>query len=281
MFEIYRKTLLAHLELILQENFPKNESLRNVCHYALIPPGKLFRPLLTLCAYKDIYQLDPLINTSLLFTALSFEIHHTYTLIHDDMPCMDNDDMRRNRPSVHKQFGEWMALLAGDALLNISYSLLAKHSGNLCYGMSKMCGPMGLIQGQFLDLEHERKNIQELDITLIDKIHCLKTARLIQLSLMGCLFINKQTKPKWKDFYALYKIGHYLGMYFQYNDDLLDFKQNPTLKDGHEYYINPFYKNYDLSLSKKNYYSEKLKELLNHYSLFNLKKLIEDFQSAG
>ena len=171
---------------LLNQNTPKHE-FKNVIEYSLLPAGKLFRPLLVLNAAKDLNRIT---EDHLTFAA-AIEMHHTYTLIHDDLPAMDDDDERRGRPSCHIKFTEHDAILAGDALLAISFGALSELSSHCQILLKKMyeyTGAQGLILGQVKDLAKENDSIEN-----ILEIHELKTARLIQLSLVGSAIIcNKQ-----------------------------------------------------------------------------------------
>ena len=128
----------------LEEISPEHK-LREIMKYSLLPAGKLFRPNIILNLAKD---LGP-ITESHLILASSIEMHHTYTLIHDDLPSMDNDEYRRGRLTSHKKYTEWEAILAGDGLLNASYELLSQlqteHLAKILSNYSKFCGPRGLI----------------------------------------------------------------------------------------------------------------------------------------
>ncbi len=192
----------------------------HVYDYALFPPGKLFRPMLLLSLCEDL-QLP--LNKESFSIASALEIHHTYTLLHDDLPCMDDDDYRRGKLSTHKKFGQWQALLAGDGLLNLSYeflSLLPSRKASLALKLfSRYLGPRGLIQGQAYDLEegHELKSHFNL------KIHELKTARLIQVATLAPVYILSSVSPyKLK---AFSRLGLSLGLVFQLFDDLSELIQ--------------------------------------------------------
>lgn len=261
-------SLKAPLEELLHKLLKKHtlpihsaHSLYEVYEYALFPTGKLFRPLLTLCAYMDLYKQHP--NDNVFHAAVCMEIHHTYSLIHDDMPCMDNDDYRRGRLSVHKKFGEWQALLAGVGLLNLSYEILGSKAPWLVTWMGKMCGSNGLVHGQFLDLHSSPSSFQE-----IQTIHLLKTGRLIQLSLIA----GMGTQPNKANFFRLIKLGFHLGLFFQFADDLQDFDSNEH--SHHEQNINPFFQDYNLAKEKLEFHQKKLNELLEKYNFLHIRQLV-------
>ena len=167
----YLKSAIKH-ELLLC--LPKHQSAE-FYNYALFPTGKLFRSKLISAFSKD-HNLNTITNNQILLCS-SIEAHHTYTLLHDDLPCMDDDDERRGKPSTHIKFGEWQSLLTGDGLLNISYRLLSKiQSRNLNTILSiysHALGPKGLIHGQVLDLSEEMNN----NFSTLLLTHELKTAR--------------------------------------------------------------------------------------------------------
>lgn len=242
---------------LLNQNTPKHE-FKNVIEYSLLPAGKLFRPLLVLNAAKDLNRIT---EDHLTFAA-AIEMHHTYTLIHDDLPAMDDDDERRGRPSCHIKFTEHDAILAGDALLAISFGALSELSSHCQILLKKMyeyTGAQGLILGQVKDLAKENDSIEN-----ILEIHELKTARLIQLSLVGSAIIcNKQDLIN-----DLEDLGKYIGINFQLLDDLCELTEIQT---GHELDINPFLK-FD---SKKLFQiilenNEKSKALFNKLQADNL-----------
>lgn len=206
-FETY---LLQRISFYLKNLHPH---WAEVLHYSFFPTGKLFRANLILSLGKDLEieekELYPL--------ALSIEMHHLYSLIHDDLPCMDNDDYRRGKESVHKKFKEWLAVLAGDAWINASYEELTElsfFSKAILKFFSKALGMQGLIQGQFLDLNDELKNKTELFY-----LHELKTGRLIQLCCVIPTYGKKNSLKTKTDFW---KLGKLIGIAFQIKDDIED-----------------------------------------------------------
>lgn len=211
----------------LQEFTDENEFTK-ILNYAIFPAGKLFRPSLIYGLSHDTNSH----NDNHEYFASSIEIHHSYTLIHDDLPAMDNDEYRRGKLSTHKKYGHWQAILAGDALLSLSYGLLSKINhkaiNELIYLYHEFTGTRGLILGQVLDLNNKVDNLND-----IIQIHTLKTARLIQLSLMGSNILSD--KPI--DLKEIEKLGLSIGIVFQLIDDLTEL----TEKVGeHEKEINPF-----------------------------------------
>lgn len=174
--EEYKEQIDAKLrEIVSGTNY--SEQFRKVLEYALFPGGKRLRPVLCL-EWHNVFA--PADEYALSF-ACGIEILHSYSLIHDDMPCMDNDDIRRGKPSVHKKFGEGVALLAGDALLDLAYKVLYAPTPDSEVGpfylYSAMCGDEGLIKGQYADLYG---NIETRDG--LTEMYKLKTGALITLS---------------------------------------------------------------------------------------------------
>ena len=146
---------------------------------------------------------------------------HTYSLIHDDLPAMDNDDLRRGLPTCHKQFDEATAILAGDGLLTYAFEVAASSNEDSetvikCISiLSKMAGPSGMVYGQQLDLEAENKVI---DWTMLQRIHEHKTGCLLTAPLLMACILSKHEE----DILAWKKIGFSLGLAFQIQDDILD-----------------------------------------------------------
>ncbi len=208
--------------------------------YSALPAGKLFRPKLAIACFEDHWGdstsklKDPTQPLSLLCSAL--EIHHAYTLVHDDLPCMDDDDFRRGKESTHKKFGEWQALLAGDGMMGISFQLIQPLNFETRRFFSWATGPRGLIFGQYMDLSQDAA--QSFQNMLL--IHQLKTARLIQTALVGGYLVNldKMTKTEFKKAKELFRLGHALGLSFQLIDDLTELGDEKV--GTHEMNINPW-----------------------------------------
>lgn len=233
-----QKNIESYLEAHLTRMLPKH-SISEAYQYASLPPGKLFRPLLSAGVYlfhnPDQETAFKDSNTPQAKLASFLELHHAYTLVHDDMPCMDNDDMRRGKPSTHKKYGQWQALLVGDGLLSASWQLLSqiKHKNLLPYfSYASWClGPKGLLQGQVLDLSEE----MTLSFENLIETHKLKTARLIQASLVGGYILSPN--PSLKMAKAYHRLGEALGISFQLLDDLTELTE-PL--GAHEKKVNPW-----------------------------------------
>ncbi len=232
--------LEANLKTHLSWLRPTQELFYEALEYAVLPAGKLFRPLLCASSYADHHGLEkcaadlrnPLSDISLCCSAL--EIHHAYTLVHDDLPCMDDDDMRRGRPSTHKKYGQWQAVLVGDALLQHSNGLLARleNPKKALTFFNWALGAKGLILGQVFDLGGEiNKSFERLLQT-----HLGKTARLIQTSLyLG--HISAKGELSFKENKDILKWGESIGVSFQLLDDLSEACEELS---PHELEVNPF-----------------------------------------
>jgi len=223
-FEEYMKQRVNlinnRLDQILKIKWP--EEIYQSMRYSVFAGGKRLRPLLTIMSY-DIFSQD--IQRVLDF-ACAIELIHTYSLIHDDLPAMDNDDLRRGMPTNHKMFGEAVAILTGDALLNLSMEVVFEtiQKFNFDKDMIKACsyifrssGVEGMIAGQVLDILNQGKSISKDELF---KMHELKTAKLIQASCVaGAIIGGADTK----DIMLIEKFAYYLGIAFQIRDDILDY----------------------------------------------------------
>lgn len=188
--------------------------------YATLSGGKRLRPFLTTtCA--DLFGVS--LKASLL-AAAAIEFVHTYSLIHDDLPSMDDDDMRRGKPSCHKQYGEAVAILAGDALQSLAFQILADREVHadpsvrcdLIRTLAKAAGASGLVGGQMLDLSAEEK---ELSVDEIIRLQRLKTGEMFAVSCEAGAILGK-APPMLRR--ALHRYAHDIGLAFQITDDLLD-----------------------------------------------------------
>lgn len=234
-----KKYVQEELEHRLREVTP-NHNFAQVYHYAVLPAGKLFRPMLVLNNSLDLMPnttAESLVHHDSMLLALACEIHHAYTLIHDDLPCMDNDDFRRGKPTVHRQFGQWQAVLAGDGLLILSFQLLSlmksQRLPQILRLFSWALGAKGLIQGQVMDLSGEMsENKKKLLQT-----HYLKTGKLFQVCLAGSYLLNSNTVHL-NDFIRYMKMGKNLGIVFQLMDDLEELSAQEI--GAHELAINPW-----------------------------------------
>lgn len=266
-------TLRYHLDLLLPHH-----AIREVYEYATLPGGKLFRPSLVWSTLSDIDPVQYLEsiqnkNSPHALLASAVEFHHSYTLIHDDLPCMDDDTVRRGKACTHLVYGEWQALLAGDGLLNLSYQLLCKSKHERTLDIMRFfswaLGPKGLIHGQVLDLSEEMT--KSIANTL--RTHELKTARLIQVAILGSSLLTSTKNTKREK--NLWKFSRLLGINFQLIDDLSELsEENLSL---HETAVNPWL------LRPEQTYLETIKSLekFNHLSLelklTNTNKIITEY----
>jgi len=195
--------------------------IHETMRYSLQAGGKRLRPVLVLAA-AELFKADAIAEA--LPCAVAIECVHTYSLIHDDLPCMDNDDLRRGRPTAHRQFDEATALLAGDALLTHAFVLLASHyaadprlATALVRELADAAGSTRLIGGQMQDLLAEKKS--DSTASDLEYIHLNKTAAMIEASLVSGGLIGGASEA---DLARLRTAGRHLGLTFQIIDDVLD-----------------------------------------------------------
>lgn len=199
-------------------NYP--ETISSGMRYGVLNGGKRLRPILLLMTLDLLNsKKDEKLG---LATGVAIEFIHSYSLIHDDLPALDNDDYRRGKPSTHKKFGEAEAILIGDALLTHSFGLVAREKAHsdkivkIIKLVSEYAGINGMIGGQMVDIESEEKKI---DLGTLKYIHEYKTGKLLLLPIeCGCI-LGEATEEEEK---ALKKYGQLIGLGFQIKDDLLD-----------------------------------------------------------
>lgn len=198
-------------------------SIHRAMRYSLFAGGKRIRPILAIAAARAVSDCPDGIENA----ASTLELVHTYSLIHDDLPALDNDDLRRGRPTCHKVFGEAMAILAGDALLTLAFQVLsrlhhveAERKIRLVEELSCAAGTVGgMIGGQVNDLEGERKRPTP---RLLESIHRAKTGALLRASVrMGAIYAGATDE----ELAALSRYGEHVGLAFQIIDDLLDVEE--------------------------------------------------------
>ena len=204
--------------------------LGEAMRYAVLDGGKRLRPLLVLAARQAVAAADGEASASAGFdeaalrAACAVELIHAYSLVHDDMPCMDNDVLRRGKPTVHVQFGEASALLAGDALQALAFELLtpddagmpAEQQARLCRLLARAAGCAGMAGGQAIDLASVGLQLSE---SQLQEMHRLKTGALLKASVMMGATCGQPTAPVWS---ALQAYGAAIGLAFQVVDDVLD-----------------------------------------------------------
>lgn len=220
--QMQRTAIDRALEQSLKVYRGQTQAIFRAMRYGLFPGGKRIRPILTLAA-GEMFGAK---QKDLLPFACAVEMIHAYSIIHDDLPAMDDDDLRRGEPTAHKVFGEGMALLAGDGLLTeafhlisgpeVSRALPAELVLRLIHELSHAAGVAGLVGGQAVDLESENKDV---DLAIVEYIHVRKTGALI----LAALRIGAQVAgAKAGDLRRISKFGEYLGLAFQIADDVLD-----------------------------------------------------------
>ena len=204
---------------MMSYQYQNRHTVADAMNYAIQAGGKRLRPILLLM----ILEAFGIPREKGMATAVALEMIHTYSLIHDDLPAMDNDDFRRGKPTVHKAYNEAIAILAGDGLLTDAFNVLANDKNldavtklRLVRLLAAAAGSCGMIQGQLLDLEAEEKPVS---LDELKQIHQLKTGRLIEFACLAAGFIIDPT-----DIYIhrLRWFSNHLGLAFQIQDDILD-----------------------------------------------------------
>ena len=226
-FDTYRQRVERGLDALVPSAGTRPVRLHTAMRYSLQAGGKRLRPVLVLAAAELFAgQADALAagKAAALPAAVALECIHTYSLIHDDLPCMDDDDLRRGRPTAHRQFDESTALLAGDALLTLAFQLIARHYASapaLCAALTReladAAGSERLIGGQMEDLLAEKKSnatAEELEYIQRNKTAAMVEAALVAGGLCGNAGENQLA--------ALRDTGWHLGLAFQITDDILD-----------------------------------------------------------
>ena len=229
-FKDYLTARTAAVDAALDGFLPKVKlrpaTIHAAMRYTVFAGGKRLRPVMCLAAAEACGGEA----TAALAPACAVELLHTYSLVHDDLPCMDDDDLRRGRPTCHKVYGEGMAVLCGDALLTHAFAVLAQTPVTRRYStrdhiveLATTGGSTQLIGGQVMDLEGEGKSLTKRELVLI---HEAKTAALLTTALrLGAMTANA-TPAKLA---ALTNFGHALGLAFQVIDDILDVTQSTEI----------------------------------------------------
>jgi len=221
----WMQTHLDRIEMTLSEGIQQDApaELGQAMRYAVLDGGKRLRPLLVLATAEAVG--DSLQGAAALRAACAIELIHAYSLVHDDMPCMDNDVLRRGKPTVHVQFGEAQALLAGDALQTLAFEMLTPQDGTVptsvqavCVGLlARASGYLGMAGGQAIDLASVGHSLTEDQLR---QMHRLKTGALLLCSVqMGAKCVPGVSEQVLG---ALTRFGQALGLAFQVIDDVLD-----------------------------------------------------------
>ena len=225
----WNKLLNEQLETLFSDQQCEPFELYKIMSYSLTSGGKRIRPILCIAGCESV-KGNP---EDALIPACAIECIHSYSLIHDDLPAMDDDDLRRGKATSHKVFGEASAILSGDGLLTKAFELLSSNAMKEKYGTEKLidsisllssaAGPSGMVGGQYLDIKSD--SIQ-VDSKYLDQMHFLKTSELIRASvciggILGGANVEQQK--------ALSDFGRYIGLAFQIVDDILDFEGDEEL----------------------------------------------------
>jgi geranylgeranyl diphosphate synthase, type II len=256
-----KQTLVEdRLDALLRKETGCPDELSEAMRYSLMAPGKRLRPMLVIMAAEAAGGRDEVA----LPAACAVEMIHTYSLIHDDLPAMDDDDLRRGQPTCHKQFGEALAILAGDALLTLAFQVLAESypaatAAGCCKELARGAGAAGMVGGQVEDLAGEESKIADSRLQIADlngksaicnlqsqicaqpqsarprslstleHIHALKTGALFRACLRLGVWTAQGERPGGPDTEVLARLDQYgrcFGMVFQITDDLLDVEGN-------------------------------------------------------
>ena len=288
MKNLQMNDLINEINIALKETIPQsnlNTDLEESMLYSLNAGGKRLRPVLLLLTL-DMLEVD---YKKGMQTALALEMIHTYSLIHDDLPAMDNDDYRRGKLTNHKVYGEWKAILAGDALLTKAFDLVSNDTNindstkiKVIQRLAYASGHLGMVGGQTLDMQSEDKAV---DLSTLEAIHRTKTGALLTFAIMSAVDIahtDEQTSEMLNGF------SDHLGLMFQIKDDLLDIygdeqklgkKVGSDLENDKSTYVSLL--NKDGAEEKLNYHKNEalksLENINNKYDTSNLKQIVELF----
>ena len=207
----------------IAKSIGQSNLIENAMSYSALGESKMVRAALIIASGKINKNIS---HSSLITLATAVELIHTYSLIHDDLPSMDDDDLRRGKDSNHIKFGEANAILAGDALQTLAYEIIcdensldARYKVEAIKMISKACGKNGMVFGQYLDINAEIKKIDE---EMMENIHNLKTGRLIECSVMLGQISNEDDLQK----NSIKNFGKKIGLAFQITDDILEITSN-------------------------------------------------------
>ena len=213
----------------LTESIGNSNPVEKSMVYSAIAESKMVRAGLIFASSEINSSLE---HDSVITLAASIELMHTYSLIHDDLPCMDDDDIRRNQPSNHIKYGEANAVLSGDALQALSYEIICNdiylsdnNKVKALKLLSQACGKNGMVLGQHLDIENEN-NLAKTDQESLDHIHQLKTGKLIECSVLFGQLNNALNDSELQNFKSF---SRKLGLAFQIIDDVLDVTESSEI----------------------------------------------------
>ncbi|MDH5510479.1 MAG: polyprenyl synthetase family protein [Nitrospinota bacterium] len=236
----YFETIAQQTETWLDQLVPQEDayppSIHQAMRYSLFAGGKRMRPMLAVAAFEAVSG-QKAVGTergAVMPFAAALEIIHTYTLIHDDLPALDDDELRRGKPTCHVRFGEDMAILAGDALLTLAFRILtdlqlfkgipAQTVCDLARETAEAIGSLGTIGGQVVDLEYE--NTTDPDPAILEYIHTHKTGKLIAMAVRGGGMLGGAGEDQLS---SLTEYGRRVGLAFQIIDDILDVEGDEKL----------------------------------------------------
>jgi len=266
----------------LTESIGNSNPVEKSMVYSAIAESKMVRAGLIFASSEINSSLE---HDSVITLAASIELMHTYSLIHDDLPCMDDDDIRRNQPSNHIKYGEANAVLSGDALQALSYEIICNdiylsdnNKVKALKLLSQACGKNGMVLGQHLDIENEN-NLAKTDQESLDHIHQLKTGKLIECSVLFGQLNNDLNDSELQNFKSF---SRKLGLAFQIIDDVLDVTEsseilgknnNSDIKNNKDTYVNII--GVEPSRARAKSLIESSITDLNNNNLTNIDKLID------
>ena len=266
----------------LTESIGNSNPVEKSMVYSAIAESKMVRAGLIFASSEINSSLE---HDSIITLAASIELMHTYSLIHDDLPCMDDDDIRRNQPSNHIKYGEANAVLSGDALQALSYEIICNdiylsdnNKVKALKLLSQACGKNGMVLGQHLDIENEN-NLAKTDQESLDHIHQLKTGKLIECSVLFGQLNNDLNDSELQNFKSF---SRKLGLAFQIIDDVLDVTEsseilgknnNSDIKNNKDTYVNII--GVEASRARAKSLIESSVADLNNNNLTNIDKLVD------
>ena len=266
----------------LTESIGNSNPVEKSMAYSAIAESKMVRAGLIFASSEISSSLE---HDSVITLAASIELMHTYSLIHDDLPCMDDDDIRRNQPSNHVKYGEANAVLSGDALQALSYEIICNdiylsdnNKVKALKLLSHACGKNGMVLGQHLDIDNEN-NLAKTDQESLDHIHQLKTGKLIECSV---LFGQLNNDLNDNEIQNLKSFSRKLGLAFQIIDDVLDVTEssevlgknnNSDIKNNKDTYVNII--GVEASRARAKSLIESSVADLNNNNLTNIDKLVD------
>jgi geranylgeranyl pyrophosphate synthase len=266
----------------LTESIGNSNPVEKSMVYSAIAESKMVRAGLIFASSEINSSLE---HDSVITLAASIELMHTYSLIHDDLPCMDDDDIRRNQPSNHIKYGEANAVLSGDALQALSYEIICNdiylsdnNKVKALKLLSQACGKNGMVLGQHLDIENEN-NLAKTDQESLDHIHQLKTGKLIECSVLFGQLNNDLNDSELQNFKSF---SRKLGLAFQIIDDVLDVTEsseilgknnNSDIKNNKDTYVDII--GVEASRARAKSLIESSVADLNNNNLTNIDKLVD------